>query len=180
MRSRTLHCVFWGTILQLGSVFAAADTLPRTAGVAITRDAEWAPGELAREGAGEFSVYLQVAQLQKTHGAAGIVAIGDRNGHLACGGEQALRRVVLTGVAVVKLAAAGQRATVDHTLFLDGGLLSSEAASDILCRCLQRHGAPPTAANPEAPTTRELAAIRSHLKPFQAALSQAAGALARN
>jgi hypothetical protein len=49
----------------------------------------------------------------------------------------------------------------------------------VLGRCLQTHGAPPAAADPENPTARELAAIRAHLQPFQAALALAsAGAVA--
>lgn len=158
------------------ATIATASPVPSatSAGVAIVRSVEWSPGDVARDGAGEFAVYLQVAQLQRTHGTAGVVAVGDRNGRLRDGGEQALRRLVHTGVPVVKLSTSGHRAATDHILFLDGGTLAPDSASDILVSSLQRHGPPPTAANAEAPTPAELAAIRAHLKPFQAALTSAA------
>lgn len=172
MRSRLFtRCLLVGLILA--KTIFAVDLHSPTAGVAVIRSVEWSPGDPAREGAGEFAVYLQVAQLQHAHGAAGVVALGDRNGRLRDGGEQALRRLVHTGVPVVKLSASGHSAVADHALFLDGGALSPESASAILVRSLQRHGPPPAAANAEAPTRAELAAIQAHLKPFQAALTLA-------
>ncbi len=152
---------------------ASAAARPPSAAVAIIRSVEWSPGDVARDGAGEFAVYLQVAQLQRANGAAGVVAIGDKNGRLRDGSEQALRRLVHTGVPVVKLSSSGHRAATDHILFLDGGVLAPDSASDILAASLQRHGPPPCAANAKAPTPAELAAIQAHLQPFQAALTSA-------
>jgi hypothetical protein len=43
----------------------------------------------------------------------------------------------------------------------------------VLKRCLNRHGSPPTAANPDRPTPGELAAIRHYLVPFREALALA-------
>jgi hypothetical protein len=90
------------------------------------------------------------------------------------GGERALWRATLTGVPVVKLAPHGEVAPAPEGLFLNCGTLSEEKASRILTECLERLGAPPAAANAEHPTAAELAAIRRHLRPFQAALDSAA------
>ncbi len=147
------------------------------AGVGILHSAAWSPGDAVRDGAGEFSVFLRTAQLQREHRAAGLVAVGDRNGMLRSGGERALRRIVLTGVAVVKLAPGGEIAASDHDVFLSGGVLDAAAASNVLLQCLKRFGAPPGVSDPENPTKPELAAIRAHLQPFQQALALASGSL---
>ncbi len=147
------------------------------AGVGVLHSAEWSPGDAVRDGAGEFSVFLRTAQLQREHRAAGLVAVGDRHGMLRSGGERALRRIVLTGVAVVKLAPGGEIVASEHDVFLSGGALDAKAASNVLLQCLQRFGAPPAVSDPENPTKPELAAIRAHLQPFQQALALAPGAL---
>lgn len=147
----------------------------RTAAVAILHGAAWNPGDTTRDGAGEFAVFLQAAQLQKSHRAAGLVAVCDRHGHLRSGGERALRRLVLSGLAVVKLTRDALPAAGASAAFLDGGRLAPHVASEILSRCLERHGPPPAAADPENPTSAELAALRAHLRPFQAALAAAHG-----
>lgn len=134
------------------------------------RTAAWSPGDSTREGAGEFEVLLRLAQLQKTHRAAGLVSVGDRHGMRRCGGENALVRATLSGVPVVKLAPQGEVAATPEGLFLDGGSLTAEQAKSVLEHCLARHGAPPSAADPDRSTARELAAIRAHLEPFQTAL----------
>lgn len=146
-------------------------------GVGVLQSAAWSPGDAVRDGAGEFSVFLRTAQLQREHRAAGLVAIGDRHGMLRSGGERALRRIVLTGVAVVKLAPGGEIAASDHDVFLRGGALDAQAASLVLRQCLERFGAPPAVSDPENPTAAELASIRAHLQPFQQALALAAGSL---
>ncbi len=153
----------------------AGQTPSKSAGVAVLHSAAWSPGDTARDGAGEFAVFLQAAQLQQTHRAAGLVAVCDRHGHLRSGGERALRRLVFSGVAIVKLAHDAAFPADDQLAFLDGGRLTPEVASEILARCLERFGGPPIAADPEKPTYAELAALRVHLRPFQTALSSAAG-----
>lgn len=148
---------------------AAPETIPR---VAVLRSAAWSPGDAVREGAGEFAVFLAAARLQRAHRAAGLVAVCDRHGLLRTGGEPALRRLVHTGLAIVKLTPVA--AAVDpHPGFLHGGTLGEDQAAAILVRCLDRHGPPPAAADPEKPTVAELAALRAHLAPFQAALDAA-------
>ncbi len=143
------------------------------AGVGIVQSSEWSAGDHVRDGAGEFAVFLRVAQLQRAHRSAGLVAVGDRNGILRSGGERALRRIVLTGIAVVKLAPGGEIASDDHALFLDGQKLPASAATTVLARCLERHGPPPAVRDPENPSPNELAAIRAHLQPFQTAITLA-------
>jgi hypothetical protein len=148
---------------------AAPEPIPR---VAVLRSAAWSPGDTVRDGAGEFAVFLTAARLQRAHRAAGLVAVCDRHGLLRTGGETALRRLVHTGLAIVKLTPAA--AAVDpHPGFLQGGTLGEEQAAAILVRCLDRYGPPPAAADPEDPSPAELAALRSHLAPFQAALDAA-------
>jgi hypothetical protein len=144
------------------------------AGVAVLRAASWSPGDEVREGAGEFEVLLCAAQLQQQHGAAGIIGVGDRHGMFAPGAERALRLLARNGIPVVKLARGGDLASDPEQLFLDAHGLSAAEASTVLTRCLERHGAPPAAVNPERPTPQELAAIRAHLQPFREALALAA------
>lgn len=151
------------TSLVPALVFAAPD-----AGVAVVRTAAWSPGDSAREGAGEFLVLLEAARLQRTTRASGIVAVGDRNGMLQSGGERALRRLALTGVVVARIARDGEVASTPDGLFLDAGRLDEDATRRVLLRGLELHGSPPVVANPEQPAEPELAAIRAHLKVFQA------------
>lgn len=156
---------------MLSAVSQAAST---DAGVAVLPAVAWAPGDSAREGAGEFEVLLRIAQLQRAHALAGLVSVGDRHGMRLGGGERALSRATLTGVPVVKLAPRGEVAASPDGLFLDGGTLTADQAGTVLRHCLARHGAPPVAADPAHPTRREIAAIRAHLEPFQTALRTAA------
>jgi hypothetical protein len=164
---RWIRVCLAGLALSAPPAFAAP-----SAGVAILRAAEWSPDDPARDGAGEFEVWLRVAQLQRAHAAAGLVAVGDRRGVFRSGGERALRQVVFTGVVVAKLAPGGEVARAPDGLFLDAGMLAPETASTALTRALQRHGPPPAAANPERPTLAERTAIRVHLAKLQAALAE--------
>ena len=156
------------------SLYAAPTPIAR---VAVLRSAAWSPGDSIRDGAGEFAVFLEAARLQQAHRAAGLVAVCDRHGLLRSGGERALRRLVFSGFAVVKLAPAATASVDPHPGFLHGGTLAEDQAAAILLRCLDRHGPPPAATNPEQPSAAELAGLRTHLAPFQAALN-AAGAIA--
>ena len=142
-------------------------------GIAVLHAAPWAAGDAAREGAGEFEVLLRVAQLQRAHRVAGLISVGDRHGMRPGGGEQALARVALTGVPVVKLARGGEVASTPDDLFLDGRSLNAEQAMATLQHCLERFGAPPAARNPEHPTKQELAKIRAHLTRFRQAFELA-------
>lgn len=145
-------------------------------GVARLHSAAWIPGDDVRDGAGEFAVFLQSAHLQRQHRAAGLVVVGDRNGMLRSGGERALRMVVYTGLAIVKLAPGGVVAQGEAEVFLTAENLAPDQAEAVLRACLARYGAPPAAAAPERPTAAEIAAIRTHLRPFQAELLRAASA----
>ena len=144
------------------------------AGVAVLRAAAWSPGDVVREGAGEFEVLLCAARLQHEHGTAGIVGVGDRHGLFLEGSERALHLLALRGVPVAKLTLGGDLAADPQGLFIDASGLSETTASALLTRCLERHGAPPSAADPEHPTARELAKIRAHLQPFREAFAAAA------
>jgi hypothetical protein len=114
---------------------------------------------------------IQVARLQRAHQAVALVCVGDRRGMLDHGGERALRRSVLSGVLVVRLACDGEVASTPDDLFLDGGSLEPAIVQRALTDLLARHGPPPTAADPEHATPRELEAIRVHLAPFRQALA---------
>lgn len=138
-----------------------------TPAVGIVRSTEWSPADPAREGAGEFEVWLRVAQLQREHSAAGLVAVGNGNGVLRSGGERALRHVVLNGVVVVRVAARGEVARTPDDLFVDAGALNAEHAASLLARCLARYGAPPCAADADRPSAREIAAVHAHLEKFR-------------
>ncbi len=163
--------------LVSGLALACCAMSPLTAtpaGVAVLRAAPWSPGDVTREGAGEFEVLMTAAQLQQKHRTAGIVGIGNRHGLFTFAAERALRVLALSGIPVAKLAAGGEVAADPDQLFLDATGLVETDASKVLARCLERHGAPPRAANPDLPTARELAAIRDHLQPFREALALAA------
>jgi hypothetical protein len=141
--------------------------------VGVLTAAPWSPSDTVREGAGELEVLCKVASLQKGHRAVGLIAVGDRNGLFTRGGEHALRFVALQGVPVARLAPGGEVALDPDGLFLDCGHLAESEAAAVLRRCLDLHGAPPAAANPDCPTARELAAIRQYLVPFREALALA-------
>ncbi|MBM3842740.1 MAG: hypothetical protein FJ397_05660 [Verrucomicrobia bacterium] len=169
-RRRLLRIVPW---LVLVAAPLWADPAP--AGVAILGPVAWSPADPGRTGAGEFEVFLRVAQLQRQSGAVGLVCVGDRQGNRAGGGERALVRAARSGVVVVKLAPGGAVAPCVDGLFLDGGVLGAEEARGILGAALARHGPPPAAADAERPTAGELASIRAHLARFQTLLTAAAG-----
>ncbi len=135
--------------------------------VGVIRNAPWSPGDVSREGAGEFSVLLQVAQLKQQGGQAGLLGVGAPRGVFAPGTERALRFAVLNGVAVVKLADRGDVAPCPDELFIDAGGLSEADAQRILTAALSAVGAPPRAANPAHPTDKEVTAIRSHVRRLQ-------------
>jgi hypothetical protein len=151
----------------------ATPLLANSAGVAVLRAAAWSPGDAVREGAIEFEVLMCAAKLQHAHRAAGIVGVGDRHGLFVTGAERALHLLALQGVPVAKLARGGDVAADPDQLFLNASGLSETEASELLTRCLERHGTPPVAINPERPTAAELAAIRSHLQPFREAFALA-------
>jgi hypothetical protein len=158
----------------LGLLVTAASPLVGTpAGVAVLRSASWSPGDSTREGAGEFEVLICAAKLQREHRFAGIVGIGNRHGMFLDRAERALRHLALRGFPVAKVAPDGDLAADPEQLFLDATGLGEHEAAGILARCLERHGAPPSAANPEHPTEKELAAIRAHLQPFREAFALA-------
>jgi hypothetical protein len=167
---KTLSLVAF-TAASLLSIRASSPS--SSVGIAVLHAAPWAPGDAAREGAGEFEVLLRVAQLQRAHRVAGLISVGDRHGMRACGGERALSRVALTGIPVVKLARGGEVASTPADLFLDGRSLNEEQAKTTLERCLERFGAPPAAKDPEHPTKQELAKIRAHLSRFRQAFELA-------
>ena len=152
------------------SPFAAASAPVSCVGVVHSSESNL--GDHVRDAAGEFSIYLRVAQLQRAHEAVGLVAVGDRHGMLRSGGERALRRLVASGVVVAKLAPKGEVGVAEHDLFLDGSGLSVEQLALLLARCLQQHGPPPTAADPEHRTPAETRAISSHLQPFVTAINR--------
>lgn len=109
--------------------------------VAVIEDAPWSPGDAPRDGAAEFGVLLRLAQLQREHPLVGLVGIGDRRGRFQEGTRRGLEFAVQQGIPVVRLA-RGAPAAVPATddVFIDGGLMSAEAAADLLARCLERLG----------------------------------------
>lgn len=159
----------------LGLLAMVPGTLTATpaAGVAVLRAASWSPNDAVRDGAGEFEVLMCAAVLQRENRTAGIVGIGDRHGLFVTGAERALRLLALRGVPVAKVARSGQVAADPEELFLDASGLNETEATVVLRRCLEKHGAPPMAVNPELPTKREIAAIRTHLLPFREAFALA-------
>ncbi len=135
-------------VLAVAEIHGAAGA--RSPGVAIVRTTTWSPGDVAREGATEMIVLLEIARLQRGSGQAGLVAVGDRRGVFPAGVEAALQAAVRCGVPVVKLASGGRVLPAPHGLFLDGGNLSEAEAAAVLGRCLRLYGALPAAGSPGA------------------------------
>lgn len=165
------------------AVTLAATALPagERAAVAVVHDAPWSPGDLAREGAGEFSVLLNLAQVRREHALAGLVGVGNAHGVFQTGAERALRFAVLSGVPVVKVTLRGDVAACPDGLFIDAGTLPEAEASRLLAAALEHCGPAPRAHNPASPTAAELAAIRAHVGRLQAQFALARGPqLARN
>lgn len=135
--------------------------------VGVIRNSPWSPGDESREGAGEFTVLLQVARLQRSGAPSGLLGVGAPHGVFAIGTERALRFAAFNGVAVVKLAARGDVALCPDEIFVDAGAITEAEAQRVLAEALAAHGAPPRAANPAQPTARETAAIQSHVRKLQ-------------
>jgi hypothetical protein len=167
---RTIAITALALALEVSTDAATSDS---PVGIAVLHAAPWSPGDSARDGAGEFEVLLRVAQLKRAHRISGLISVGDRHGMRPCGGEQALSRVALSGVPVVKLARGGEVASTPDDLFLDARSLSEEQAKVTLEHCLKRFGVPPAAVDPESPTQQELASIRAHLSRFREAFDLA-------
>lgn len=167
MRRACFLTLFAGLLVSSGR-YAAADS-----GVATVHAAAWARGDAAREGAGEFQVLLSVASVQRAHRTVGVVGVGNRLGLFSPGGEHALRFLALHGVPVVKLGQGNDVAPDPAGLYLEAGTLTETQAAALLTRCLDRYGALPAAANPDRPTTNEVAAIRDSLRPYRAAFALA-------
>ncbi len=159
---RRIICLIIATILT----GAAASATSR---VAVIEDAPWSPNDSQRDGAAELEVMLCVARLQHDHQAVGVVGIGDRHGIFQEGTRRGLELVVQHGVPVVRLA-RGTQACLGGAddLFINGGMLSPEAASALLSECLARHGALPSIRIAGQPSDRELSALREKLKLYQA------------
>ena len=156
-----------GTALLSGRAIAA------DAGVAVLQSPLRVPGDHVREGAGEFEVMVSVARLQRDHRMVGVVGLGNRKGLFTAGGEHALRFFALQGVPIVKLAQGGQPLADADGLFLAGNNLTESEAATVLTRCLERFGSPPRVADPDKPTSNEIAAIRAYLRPYREAFAVA-------
>ena len=145
--------------------------------VTVIEDAPWSPNDPSRDGAAEFGVMLRIAKLQADSSTVGIVGVGDKRGVFQEGTRRGLEMAVQHGVPVVRLA-RGMRACLKSAdknaddLFIDGGLLTPEAASALLTECLARHGTLPCVrATGTSPAASELAQLRQKLQLYQAEFS---------
>src|SRR5882724_6853893 len=126
------------------------------------------------DGAAEMEVLICAAGLLQSHPLAGIVGIGNRRGVLQPATEEALARVALMGMPVVRVARDGFPPANADDFFIEAGPLSATAARDLLAVCLARLGAPPAAADPAHPTESESSAIKAALARYQQAFDAAA------
>jgi hypothetical protein len=164
-----------------GVLAAASVNASERAAVVVVRDAPWSPADTAREGAGEFSVLMNLAKVRREHSLAGLVGVGSAHGVFQTGAERALRFAVLSGVPVVKVAVSGEVASCPDGLFVEAGALSEAEACRLLAVALERCGPAPRAQNPGRPSDTELAAIRAHVERLQGQFILARGAqVARN
>jgi L-asparaginase len=158
---------------MLAGALATGRSAAASAEIAVLQSPLRSPGDVVREGAGEFEVLVSVARLQQDHRAVGVVGVGNRRGLFPSGGEHALHFFALQGVPIVKLAQGGAPAADPEGLFLAGNNLTESEAAAVLARCLDRFGSPPRAADPDDPTKDELAAIRAYLRPYREAFALA-------
>lgn len=135
--------------------------------VGVIHEAPWSPGDEAREGAGEFAVLMQIAELRRSGARSGLLGVGATRGVFAPGAERALRFAALNGVAVAKLVASGDVARCPDEIFVDASGLTEAEAQRVLREALGAIGAPPRAVNPLAPTASEIAAVRAHVRRLQ-------------
>lgn len=145
-------------------------------GIAVLKTTAWSPNDAERDGACEFEVLLSVARLLQNHALAGVVGLGDRNGHFLPAAEQALTRSVLMGVPVVKVASSGHTRLDTDNLYVESRGLSTEQSQALLSRCLLTLGALPPVANPLAPTEGEIAVIKEKVSRYQVVFDAEAGA----
>src|ERR1700761_3709645 len=92
--------------------------------VAIIHAAAWSPGDVVRDGAGEFEVLMAVAKVQRDSRQGAVGGVGGRFGAFPAGAERALRFVAMKGIPVARLAPGGETGLDPQGLFLDGGRLS--------------------------------------------------------
>jgi hypothetical protein len=145
----------------------AASSLAAPA-VTVVEDAPWSPDDAPRDGAAELNVLVQLAQLQRRTDVVGLVGVGDRRGIFQDGTQRGLEFAVRQGVPVVRLARGVPRcAPNENDLFIDGGLLSPEAAAALLADCLARYGALPRSDSATL-SAREARALRAKLHLYQA------------
>ena len=141
--------------------------------VAIIRHSRWSPSDPVRDGAREFEIYLTTATLIRDHHLAGIVGVGNKLGRLTPDAEQALKRSVLMGIPVAKVASGGFVEVDTDNFLIEAGSLSEADASRLLSQCILRFGTLPPCSDPAKPTANELAAIHEQLVRFQTAFSAA-------
>ena len=162
---RLLFCLVSAVILLVTAAWAT----PR---VAVIEDAPWSPNDVSRDGAAELEVMLRVAQLQQENRSVGVVGVGDKRGLFQDGTRRGLEMAVQHGVPVVRLA-RGMQACLNGVddLFINGGMLSPEAASALLAECLARHGALPSVHSRGKLNAKEMSALRRKLQLYQAEFS---------
>ena len=161
------------TLLLLALATAATSVRADQPGTTILYDAPWSPGDVSRDGASEFAVLLNVAQLRQHYRRAGIVAVGNADGLLQPATQDALTRAALMGVAVVRIVGATKPRAVPDNLFIEAAAQPALVVEKLLADCLVRFGAPPAAANPARPTPAEKAALRRVLSRYQLAFDAA-------
>lgn len=155
-----LLCLLFGLLATLGRAS------PR---VAVITDAPWSPADAARDGAAEFKVLLQLAQLQRHDPSVGLVGVGNRRGVFQQGTQRALEFAARQGVPVVRIARGVNAEPIEGSdLFIDGGVLSAEAATALLTECLTRYGALPSLPLQKPADARTRQAFRAKLALYQA------------
>ncbi len=161
------------TLVLLALATTTTSVRAEAPGTTILFDAPWSPGDASRDGAAEFAVLLNVAQLRQAHRRAGIVAVGNADGLLQPATQDALTRAVFMGVTVVRIVGATKPLGVTNDLFVEAAAQPALVVEKLLADCLIRFGAPPAAANPARPTPAETAAIRRVLSRYQLAFDAA-------
>jgi hypothetical protein len=167
-------CVLAGALWASWPTLGTADPGTPSPRVAVLYDPSSLPVGPIRDGAAEFALLVRVAQLRQHDALAGLVCVDNRYTALLFKSQNALVRVVLMGVPVVKIPWNRQLTANPDQVFIEAGTVSPAASEQLLADCLARYGAPPAASNPDHPTRQELRAISAKIRLYQGIFDAAA------
>lgn len=139
--------------------------------VAIVKGDHWYDDGGEPNPLGEKGIIGTIDMLIEKYPLAGIVGEGlSPYSSLPEAQDRMLRRAVLSGLPVVKVSRGDARGLVKvnpSNLFIEGNNAIATKARLLLTAAIMKYGAMPHAANPDAPTDAEIAAIKKKVAQYQ-------------